>query len=137
MKSKQLNRLATMLGMGAFTGAIPVAALAGFFKPENAFMIAVLFMAGPGAITTALLLDGDMKQRMLIALFAGLIATTIVVLSAGVGTSLLSFLNLTVLKISGGIAVLLIGLMIMGIKLPENLPLGIMLIGIIIGGILR
>ena len=137
MKKNKLNRLATMLGMGALTGAVPLAAVGGFFKPENAFVIAVLFMAGPGSIATAILLDGDMKTRMLVALCAGLIATLLVVLSAGVGTTLLSFLNLKALKIAGGIAVLLIGLMIMGVKIPENLPLGIMLFGIVLGGILK
>jgi hypothetical protein len=100
--------------------------------PRPLKRIAVLFLAGPGAIATALLFDGSMKERMFAALVAGLIATLIVVLAAGVGTSLISFLNLNILKLTGGLAVLLIGLIIMGIKIPEKIPLIIMIIGIIL-----
>ena len=123
----QINRLGTILGLGGLTGNVSMAALAGLFKPENAFMLAVLFMAGPGAIVTALLLDGSMKQRMFAALLAGVLATIIVVLAAGVGAKLLSFLNLNLLKIAGGISVLLIGLIIMGVKIPDKIPLIIMI----------
>lgn len=137
MKINQMNKLATMLGMGAFTGAIPTAALTGFFKPENAFLIAVLFMAGPGAITTALLLDGNMKERIFSALLAGAIATIIVVFAAGIGTKALGFFNLNVLKIFGGIAVLVIGLLIMGVKINDKIPFIVMLSGIVLGGIFR
>ena len=91
MKS-QINKLTTLLGMGGMNGAVSMAALAGLFRPENAFMLAVLFMAGPGAILTAFLLDGTMKQRIFAALLAGLIATTIVVFAAGVGAKFLSLL---------------------------------------------
>jgi len=137
MKSKQINKLATLLGIGGLTGPISLAALAGFFKPENAFSIAVLFMAGPGAILTAVLFDGTMKQRMLAALLAGIIATIIVVLAAGVGPKLLSFVNMNILKIVGGLGVAAIGLLIMGIKIPESLPTIIMVFGIILSFLLR
>jgi hypothetical protein len=133
----QINQLSTILGLGAFTGSIPLAAISGFFKFENIFLIAVLFMAGPGAIATALLLDGNMKERILIAFLSGLIATLIVMLSAGIGVKILMFLNINILKIFGGISVLLIGLIIMGIKIPENIPLGIIILGVIVGGIFK
>ena len=133
----QINRLGTILGLGGLTGNVSMAALAGLFKPENAFMLAVLFMAGPGAIITALLLDGSMKQRMFAALLAGILATAIVVLAAGVGAKLLSFLNLNLLKIAGGISVLLIGLIIMGLKIPDKIPLVIMITGILASTIWR
>lgn len=126
MKIKQVNKLTTMLGMGGITGAVSVAALTGLFKPENAFILAVLFIAGPGAIATALLIDGTMKERMLTAFLAGIIATIIVVFAAGIGVKALSFLNLNILKITGGIAVIFIGLIIMGIKIPDKTPLIIM-----------
>jgi putative Mn2+ efflux pump MntP len=100
-------------------------------------MLAVLFMAGPGAILTAFFFDGSMKERMLAALFAGLIATVIVVLAAGIGTKALGFFNLNVLKISGGIAILLIGLLIMGLKINDKLPMAIILLGLIVGAIWR
>jgi hypothetical protein len=134
---KQISKLATFLGMGGLNGTVPVAALAGLFKPENALMLAVLFMAGPGAILTALFFDGAMKERIIAALFAGLIATIIVVLAAGIGTKALSFFNLNILRIAGGIAILLIGLLIMGLKINENIPLGIIVLGLIAGAIWR
>jgi len=139
MKNKisQINRLATMLGMGAFTGSISIAAISGLFKIENAFTLAVLFMAGPGAIATALFFDGTMKERILSALFAGIIATLIVMLAAGIGTKAISFLNLDILKIAGGISVLIIGLIIMGVKIPDKIPLVIIVVGIIISTIWR
>ncbi len=136
-KKGQINRLATILGIGGLNGSISIAALAGLFKIENAFMIAVLFIAGPGAILTALFFDGTMKERMLAALFAGLIATTLVVLAAGVGAKALAFFNLNILKFTGGIAILLIGLLIMGLKIPENIPLGVIFLGLIAGAIWR
>jgi len=133
----QINKLTLILGIGGMNGTISLASLASLFKMENAFMISVLFMAGPGAITTAFLLDGDMKERILAALFAGMIATIIVVLAAGIGTKAISFLNLNVLRISGGIAVLLIGFLIMGVKIPDKIPLGIVLLGVVLGAILK
>ena len=134
---KQVNKLATILGLGGMNGTVSIAALSGLFRPENAFMISILFMAGPGAIVTAFLLDGTVKQRMFAALLAGIIATIIVVLAAGIGTKVLSFLNLNILKITGGIAVLVIGLIIMGLKIPDKIPMIIMGLGIITGIIWR
>jgi hypothetical protein len=136
-KKGQINNLATVLGLGGLNGSISIAALSGLFRVENAFMLAVLFMAGPGAILTAFFFDGSMKERMLAALFAGLIATVIVVLAAGIGTKALGFFNLNVLKISGGIAILLIGLLIMGLKINDKLPMAIILLGLIVGAIWR
>jgi hypothetical protein len=136
-KRSQVNKLATLLGIGGLDGSISLAAIAGFFRPENAFLLSVLFIAGPGAILTALTLDGTMKQRILAAFLACAIATIIIVLAAGVGTKALGFLNLNIIKIAGGIAILLIGLLIMGIKLNENLPIAIMLLGLIAGAIWR
>ncbi|MAG48009.1 hypothetical protein CL617_05365 [archaeon] len=134
---KQVNKLATILGLGGMNGTVSIAALSGLFRPENAFILSILFMAGPGAIVTAFLLEGTIKQRMFAALLAGIIATIIVVLAAGIGTKALSFLNLNILKITGGIAVLVIGLIIMGIKIPDKAPLLIIGLGIIAGLIWR
>jgi len=136
-KKSQIKSLATILGIGGLNGSISIAALTGLFRFENAFLIAVLFMAGPGAILTALFFEGSMKERMLAALLAGLIATTIVVLAAGVGPKALAFFNLNILKIAGGMAILLIGLLIMGLKINENIPLGIIILGLIAGAIWR
>jgi hypothetical protein len=136
-KMNKINRLATMLGIGAFDGVISIAALSGLFKLENAFILAVLFMAGPGAILTALFFDGTMKERMFAALFAGLIATTIVVLAAGIGTKALGFFNLNILKVAGGIAILFIGLLIMGLKINDKLPMVIIFVGLIVAAVWR
>lgn len=132
-----INKLAMMLGLGGLDGVIPLAALAGLFKPSNAFLLAVLFMAGPGAIITAILLDGTMKQRMIAALLAGMIATIIVVLSAGIGPKLLAFVNMKVLKIAGGIAVMGIALLIMEVKIPQHTPTVIMILGLILSLVIK
>jgi hypothetical protein len=137
MISKKINKLSLMLGMGGLDGAVALAAFSGLFTLENAFSLAVLFMAGPGAIITATLLGGPLKERMIAALAAGIIATIIVVLAAGFGPKLLGFVNMNVLKIIGGIAVLAIGLLIMGVKIPSNVPMIIMLIGLVAGVIWR
>jgi len=136
-KAREINKLAMMLGISGLDGAIILAALAGLFKWENVFIIAILFLAGPGAILTASLLDGTSKQRMLIALVSGIIATIIIILSAGIGPLLFSFLNINVVRIFGGIAIGIIGLMIVGVKIPDTVPFGIMILGFIGGFVLR
>jgi len=133
----QTKKLATMLSLGALNGAVPVAALSGMFKPENAVMLAIAFMAGPGAIITAILLDGSGKERMLAALLAGIVATGLVILAAGIGPKVLSFMNLNLIKIFGAISITAIALLVAGIKIPENSPLAIMILGIILGVIWR
>ena len=129
---EQIRKLATLLGMGALTGPVPIAAATGMFRVENVFLIAIVFMAGPGAMLTACLTEGEIRQRILVALISGIIATSIVMISAGFGPKLLDFVNLRVIQIAGGISVLLIGLLIMGIKIPERLPLLIMISGLAI-----
>jgi hypothetical protein len=123
--------------MSGLDGAAALASLNGLFRIENAFSLAVLFMAGPAAILTAVFLDGATRTRMFAALIAGLIATTIVVLSAGIGPKLLSFTNLNVLRIIGGIAIISIGLLIMGLNIPERLPTTIIIIGIILSFVIK
>ena len=126
-----------VLGAGGLNGNVALAALTGLFVPGNAFLIAILFMAGPGAILTAALFEGRIWERMFTALLAGVISTMIVILSAGFGPKLLVFVNLDILKIVGGLSVLVIGLLIMGIKIPEKVPLFMMIGGIILSFILR
>jgi len=137
MLSKKINKLALVLGLGGMDGTVAIAALTGLFRYENAFSIAVLLMAGPGAILTAVLMDGTVRERMLAALIAGIIATLIVILAAGIGPKVLDFVNLNVLKIFGGIAILAIGLLIMGVNIPEKVPTMIMIVGLIAGILLR
>jgi len=137
MLSEQINKLTLMLGLGGLNGTVSLAALSGLFRPENALSLSILFMAGPGAIITAVLFDGTVKERMLAALLAGIVATIIVILAAGIGPKFLEFVNLNILKIVGGIAVLMIGLLIMGIKIPEKVPTIIMIAGLIASIVFR
>jgi hypothetical protein len=136
-KLNQIKKLALMLGLGGLNGSVAIAAASGMFKLENALLIAILFMAGPGAILLASLTEGGLKERIITALIAGLIATIIVMLSAGFGPKFLDFVNLDVLKLFGGVAVLFIALLIMGIKIPEKLPLLIMISGLAISLIVK
>jgi len=133
----QIKKLATLLGMGGLNGAVPVAALAGLFKPENALMLAFLFIAGPGSIVTAVLMNGTVRERMFAALLAGIVATIIVIFAAGIGPKLLGFVNLNVIKIAGAISIGIIALMIGGLKIPDNIPFAIMIVGIILGVLWR
>ena len=134
---KQTNKLATILGLGGLNGSVSLAALAGLFRLENVFVLSILFLAGPAAVLTAVMLEGAIKERMLTALLAGIIATIIVMLAASVGPKLLEFVNINMLKIIGGVAILFIGLLIMGVKIPEKTPIVIMVIGIIMSFIWR
>lgn len=129
---KTTNKLTLLLISSTLDGAVPLAAITGLFKIENAFSLALVFMAGPAAIITVALFDGAIRERMLAALLAGVIATAIVMLAAGLGPQLLSNLNTNVLKIGGGIAVLSIGLLIMGVNIPEKLPMLIMISSLVL-----
>ncbi len=134
---KQNNRLTMILGMAGLNGTVALAALSGLFTLENALTNAVLFMAGPGAILTAALSDGTVRERMFAAVLAGVIATIIVVLAAALGPKLLGFLNMDVIKVMGGIAIGVIALIIMGVKIPEWVPLILMIAGVVIGAVWR
>jgi hypothetical protein len=135
---KEANKLGTIMGAAALTGHVTLGALAGLFKPENFLMLSVCFIAGPGTIITAFLLDGDMKQRMFAALLAGIMATTLVIFAAGVGVKAFSFLNVDVLRKFGGVAVMTIGLIVMGVKfVPARLPLMILGGGLVAGLLLK
>tara|TARA_Y100000310_G_scaffold340912_1_gene438310 strand:- start:2310 stop:2720 length:411 start_codon:yes stop_codon:yes gene_type:complete len=133
----QINKLATMLGIGGLNGNIALAALAGVFKTENILMISALLIAGPGSIITASLLEGQIRQRMLIALISCFIASTFIIFSAGIGPVLLSKLNIQILQIFGGISIVCIALLVAGIKIPENLPTIFIILGIVGGIALR
>ena len=134
---KQIIKLTTILAIGGINGAVAIAALAGLFRLENTFMLAFSFIAGPGSIITATLMDGEVKQRIIAALAAGIIATLIVMLAAGFGPRLLGLINLKIIKIAGAISIAIISLMIAGAKIPDNMPLAVMILGIMAGAIWR
>ena len=137
MNEQQMSKLTALLSMSGLDGAVVVATIAGFFTRENAPLIAVLFIAGPGAIASAILLSGDVKERMIVALLSGFIATSIIMFVAGFGPKLIAFVNLQILSIFGGISIMLIGLMVAGIKLPDKLPIAVMAFGVLLSGILK
>lgn len=132
MKLKKNNKLTTLLSFPAMDGSIALAAASGFFTLENVFTIAFIFIAGPAAIISAAIFQGTVFERMFTALISGIIATVIVVLSAGFGPKIIFFVNLNILKVVGGIAIISIGFLVMGLKLPEKVPTIIMIIGFII-----
>jgi hypothetical protein len=134
---KQTLRLIVLMSLGALTGPVAIASLSGLFRIENSFMIAFGFIAGPGSIVSSILLDGTIKERIFTAVLAGIISTVLIALAAGFGPELLNHLNVSILKISGGVAVLIIGLIIIGINIPEKVPLAIMILGLILGGLIR
>jgi hypothetical protein len=124
----QGKKLTGILSLASIDGAVAIAAASGLFKPGNALMLAFCFLAGPAALLAAIMLDGGVRERMIAALFAGLIATIMIVVAAGFGPELLKFVDLRMIKIIGGLAVMVIGLLVMGIKIPSMVP-AVMIIG--------
>ena len=94
-------------------------------------MLTFCFLAGPAALLATVMLDGGVRERMIAAMFAGLIATIMIVVAAGFGPELLKFVDLLVIKIIGGLVVMVIGLFVMGIKIFL-----MVLVVMIIGGIM-
>jgi|WetSurMetagenome_2_1015567.scaffolds.fasta_scaffold402614_2 hypothetical protein len=133
----QIKKLFLILGLSSLDGTIAIAALSGLFIPMNAFSNALLFIAGPASIVTAALFEGSTQERIISALFAGIVATIIVMAAAGFGPIVLKSFNLEVIKIFGAIAVGCIAIMIAGVKIPDKIPLVIILVGIIGGILLR
>ena len=133
----EFKNLVMNLSNGALTGNISLAAIAGLFKTDNALLIAIPLIVGPGALLSAALLEGAVKERLLAALTACSIATALILLAATLGSSLLSHLNINILKIVGGVAIIVIGLLVMGVKISDNLPLMIMIGGVIIAIVMR
>ena len=139
MKQKTKN-LATFLSMSGIDGCSIVASANGFFKFSNIITIAFLFIAGPGAIILASLLGGNLKERVFSALFAGILATMVIILAAGIGPKMINFVNFNILKIFAGIAIISIGIITMGLKVSEKIPFFIILFGLLIsilGGIIK
>jgi len=134
---KTAAKLTMMMILPCLDGVVPVAALSGLFTPENSVMLAFAFIAGPGALTTAALLEGGMKERIIAGLLAGIIATVMIMISAGLGPKFLSFFNVRTIRIFGAVAVASIALLVAGIKIPQITPVAIILAGLIVGGIAR
>jgi small neutral amino acid transporter SnatA (MarC family) len=124
---EQIKKLTTILSMAGLNGNIALASASGFFRTENIPLIVLIFIAGPGAILVSIFLDGTTRERIIIALISGLIATLIIMFAASIGPKFLEFLNINIIKLAGGISILLIGLIVMGIKIPEKFSIHLVL----------
>ncbi|MEI6731611.1 MAG: hypothetical protein WCK90_02930 [archaeon] len=131
-RMSQAKKLALLLGIGGLNGSIAIAALSGIFTIKNSPVIALTFLAGPASMLSAAMMDGDMKERAITALISGIIATLIVILAATFGPKLLGFLNINILKISGALAIAAIALLVAGIKIPDNVPIMIIIAGLVL-----
>lgn len=129
---QKAKKLTTMLSMAALDGNVAILASSGFFSLRNSPLFAFSIIAGPCSIMLACLLGGAVKERMIAALIAGLIATFLVIFAAAVGPQLLQYLNMKLVKVFGGFAVLFIALSMIGLKIPQNLPTYTIVGGLII-----
>ena len=111
--------------------------LGGLFSLQNVMLIGLTVMSGPGAFIQSATLDATAKERILVSVVAGLIATTAVVLAAILGPKLFEFIDINIMKFAGGVAVCLIGLMIAGVKLPSMVPLIIVAVGLALSFIVK
>jgi len=135
--TNKMTNLAIMLGMPALSGAVPLLAARGMMGMNSVLMLAVPLIVGPGALMTAALLDGAAKERALAAMSALLLAGILIVATAIIGPKLIGMINIDILRISGGIAIIAIALAVMGLKIPEITPVAIMALGAIIAMIWR
>ncbi|MFT4326718.1 MAG: hypothetical protein ACMXYK_04410 [Candidatus Woesearchaeota archaeon] len=131
------KQLTMMLCLPALTGAITVASISGLLTVQHAVTAALTLLAGPGTLLTAAMHEGNMPERLLGAGIALIIASIATLIAAGFGSILLGMVNETIVRIAGGIAIMLIGLLIIGISIPEKLPLIVLAGGIIASIIMR
>jgi hypothetical protein len=134
---EKMKKLTTILSMAALDGNVAILASTGMFHLKNSPLFAFSIIAGPCSIALACLLGGAIKERMITALVAGLIATFLIIFAATVGPQLLEYVNMNLVRIFGGIAVLFIALGMIGLKLPNNLPTYTIVGGVIISLIFR
>ena len=126
-----------MGGLASFSGLVPIASATGLFTMQNCLLIATSFMVGPAAILVAAFSSGTTSERILCALISGLLATGIVIIAATLGPKLLVLVNLKLLKIISGIGIMAIAFLIMGVKMNEQIPTAIMILGLVASVIFR
>lgn len=134
---QDIINLSIILGMAGMNGHIALISKSGMFTRKNIPLIALGFMAGPGAIAAAALMSNPMKERFIIGIASGILATIIITLAATIGPKIFDLINLTILKITGCLALMLVALSIVGLKIPSLSPLLVMLTGIIFAVIWR
>lgn len=133
-KSKELTKL---MSMPVLDGNISLLFATGFFTIKTAPLVAFTIIAGPTALVVASTLGGTIKENVTVALFSGIIALFLVVFAAAIGGFIQNLINLDILKIFGGIALIIIGVSIIGLKIPSNVPLFVIVIGLILGLIIK
>jgi hypothetical protein len=131
------KKLAKLLSLPAIDGNISLLAASGLLTIKSAPIIALSLIAGPVSLIVASSLGGNAKENVIAGLFAGLIALSLVVMAALIGSQLDNIINLNILKVFGGIALIIIGMSIIGLKIPENIPMIIIGLGIIISLIIK
>lgn len=134
---QKIKKLTTMLSMAALDGNVAILASSGMFHLRNSPLFAFSLIAGPGSIVLACLLGGAVKERMIAGLVAGMIATFLVIFAAAMGPQLLQYINMNLMRIFGGCAVLLIAISMIGFKVPENWPIYTIIGGLIFSLIYR
>jgi hypothetical protein len=127
-KSKEL---AVLMSIPAVDGHVILLAGTGLLNIQIAPALALGFISGPMAMLMASTIDGTMKERILASLLAGGIATLSVLIAAILGGKLVDFLNFDVLKLFGATTVVLIGLILFGLKIPNKIPMLVMILGLI------
>lgn len=131
------SKLGSLMSLPALDGTFSLAAVSGLLVKSNALMLAVPLIAGPAVILAAILLPGGMKERLVAAFLAGVIATALVCVAAILGPRLLVFCDLELFRRIGGVAVILIGLLVMGVNIPQRLPLFVMMGGFVASILLK
>lgn len=129
---KRQNKLSKVLSLPALDGNISLLVSSGVFTLKTAPLFAVSIIAGPSALVIAANLGGTMRENVFAALLAGLIAMGLIIFAAAIGSHLQNWVNMNVLQVFGGVALITIGLSLIGVKIPEELPVFLILVGFIL-----
>ena len=125
------------MSLPALDGTMFTLAGTGMIKIKTVLLIAFPIIVGPAALLLAASMEGTAKERMLASLLAGIISTLAIVFTATIGTKVTQVLNFDVLRIFGAAMVMLISLMMFGLKIPEKVPLFLMLGGMVLSFVWR
>ncbi len=122
------------MSMPALDGNILVLSSLDLLTFDTAATVGLTVISGPGALISAAVSHPCQRTRLLAALVACIVATLAVLAAALLGRAALDFLNLTVLRLFAGAAIVLIGARVAGFDdtIPSYLPLAVILIGILL-----
>jgi len=83
------------------------------------------------------MVEGSLGERLLITAIAGIIGTCAVMAAAGFGPMFLRPFDTQVLKWTAALAIIAIAALIAELPVSNKLPMGIMITGIVIGGLVK